>query len=71
MADETYELTPQDRRHIEDAAEWFLGTRKPRTASEVRGVLVKLYLAGMLAATSQIKEEIEAIDDDNAAAPDH
>ena len=45
--DQTYALTPEDRTSLEEAAEWFLGTLKPRTAPEVRGVLVKQYLAGV------------------------
>jgi hypothetical protein len=55
-----YQLTSEDREAIEEAAEWFLGTRKPRTAPEVRGVLVKLYLTGMatgIRATRDVLEE--------------
>jgi hypothetical protein len=57
-SEEMYELDAQDHKSIEEAAEWFLGTRKPRTAPEVRGVLVKLYLAGLLRGIGLTKEVI-------------
>lgn len=44
---EMYALDREDHETVNEAAEWFLGTRKPRTASEVRGVLIKMYLHGM------------------------
>jgi hypothetical protein len=56
---EKYELDKEDYEAVNDAAEWFLGTRKPRTASEVRGLLVKLYLSGMGRGIRLTKELIE------------
>jgi hypothetical protein len=48
MSDEQmYQMDKEDHETVNEAAEWFLGTRKPRTASEVRGLLIRLYLKGM------------------------
>jgi hypothetical protein len=58
-AQEKYELDKEDYETINDAAEWFLGTRKPRTSSEVRGILVRLYLKGMTRGIRLTKELIE------------
>jgi hypothetical protein len=54
-----YKLDREDHETANDAAEWFLGTRKPRTASEVRGILIKLYLKGMGKGIRLAKAEIE------------
>ena len=45
--DEMYQLDREDHETLNETAEWFLGTLKPRTASEVRGTLVRMYLKGM------------------------
>jgi hypothetical protein len=57
-----YQLDMEDHKYVNDAAEWFLGTRKPRTASEVRGTLLKLYLQGInkgIALTKEVLEDAE------------
>lgn len=59
---ETYELGPEDLEALNDTAEWFLRTRQPRTAAEVREVLFKLYLKGIgrgIRLTKGIIEEAE------------
>jgi hypothetical protein len=56
---EMYRMDKEDHETANDAAEWFLGTRKPRTASEVRGVLIRLYLKGMGKGIRLAKAEIE------------
>lgn len=58
--DEPYKMVKEDYDAVNEAAEWFMGTRRPRTAPEVRGILVKLYLSGMgrgIRLTKQVIEE--------------
>lgn len=59
MSDDTYQMTREDHEAVNEAADWFMGTRKPRTAPEVRGVLVKLYLGGMSRGIRITREIIE------------
>lgn len=59
--DEMYKMDKLDHETVNDAAEWFLGTRKPRTAPEVRGVLVRLYLKGMSRGIKLTKSVIEEV----------
>ena len=54
-----YQLDKEDHETVNDAAEWFLGTLKPRTASEVRGTLLRLYLKGMSKGIRLTAAEIE------------
>lgn len=58
-SDDMYQMDKLDHETVNDAAEWFLGARKPRTASEVRGILIRLYLKGMSRGIKLTKTLIE------------